>query len=522
MALKLNSVLITDEVDSKCIDILKRNGVAVVFNPKLAKDKEALLAELPKHDGLIVRSATKVTADIIAASNLSIIGRAGTGTDNIDSVAATNKGVIVMNTPGGNTISAAELTCSMICGIARNVGTACMSMKEGRWDRKLFMGEELQGKTLAIVGLGRIGREVGSRMRSFGMETIGYDPLVSAEESAAFDVTSYELEDLWPRADYITVHVPLIPPTKNLINSTVLSKCRRGVKIINCARGGIVDEDALLDALNSGQCGGAGLDVYVQEPPSNLDLVKHKNTLATPHLGASTVEAQTRVAEEIAQQFVDARDGKSLFGAINAQALVNAMSPESQPLVELGVHLGAMTRHLAGPSKTITVMAHGDATMKRSLSFLQSAVCMGLLNEKSANLVNSLPLIKEAGYKVEAQYASGEDNCVSVLCNDMSLVKGCVKGGLTFLGFVAGVQLHSPMQLSAGKTYFLFTTSNREAGNEILSAMIGQLGLQGIAMQSFTSGLTDSSCVGLAQIASIPADSSLSHNALLSHYYISL
>uniref|UniRef100_A0A0B7AF15 D-3-phosphoglycerate dehydrogenase n=1 Tax=Arion vulgaris TaxID=1028688 RepID=A0A0B7AF15_9EUPU len=341
MVIQIHKVLISDDVDPKCVDILKSSGITVVQNTTLTKDE--LLTEIPKYDGLIVRSATRVTADVInAGTNLKIIGRAGTGVDNIDADAATKKGIIVMNTPGGNTLSAAEHTCTFIIALSRNLGAASLSMKEGKWDRKKFMGNELFGKTLAIIGLGRIGKEVALRMQSFGMTTIGFDPIISAEESATFNTEWLTLEEIWPKADYITVHTPLIPQTKNLINDAVFAKCKKGIKVINCARGGIIDEDALLRALESGQCGGAGLDVFLEEPPKDYTLVKHPNVVATPHLGASTVEAQSRVAEEIAQQFVDLAQRKSLFGAINAPAVTHALSVSSQPWVQLGEQLGVI------------------------------------------------------------------------------------------------------------------------------------------------------------------------------------
>lgn len=212
----------------------------------------------------MVRSATKVTKDILSSgeNNLKLIARAGTGVDNIDVEAATKLGMLVMNAVGSNTISAAELTCAMILNLARNLPLANQSMKEGKWERSKFMGTELFGKTLAIVGLGRIGKEVGVRMRAFGMKTIGYDPIVSAADAAANNIEFKQLDEIWPLADYITIHVPLLPETKNLFNSDVFAKCKKGFRIINCARGGIVDEAALVDALKSGQCAGAGLDVF--------------------------------------------------------------------------------------------------------------------------------------------------------------------------------------------------------------------------------------------------------------------
>jgi D-3-phosphoglycerate dehydrogenase len=255
---------------------------------------------------LVVRSATKVTAEVLASAgeNLKLVARAGTGVDNIDVEAASRLGVLVMNAVGSNTISAAELTCSMISGLSRNLGLANSSMKQGKWERSKFMGSELYGKTLAVLGLGRIGREVASRMRAFGMRIVGYDPIVTAEQAAAFDIEFLSLEQIWPVADYITIHVPLLAETKNLINRSVMAQCRRGFRVVNCARGGIIEEADLLEALQSGQCGGAGLDVFAEEPTKNFDLINHPNVLCTPHLGASTTEAQNRVALDIAEQIV--------------------------------------------------------------------------------------------------------------------------------------------------------------------------------------------------------------------------
>ncbi|KAL8559906.1 hypothetical protein ACOMHN_016952 [Nucella lapillus] len=372
MVVTLKKVLVSDEVDPKCVEVLQANGVEVTKNTKLSKDQ--LLAVIPvfltpvsiqmfltsvskqvfltsvsirvflksvsiqqfltsvsiqSYDGLIVRSNTKVTGEVIRAGvNLKIIGRAGTGVDNIDCAEATQRGVIVMNTPGGNTLRAAEHTCTLLISLTRDLARAAQSMKEGRWERKAFMGTELHGKTLAIIGLGRIGREVALRMQAFGMTTIGYDPIIGADVAAEFDTEWLPLEQIWLQADFITVHTPLVPATTNLMNDAVFAQCKRGVRVVNCARGGIIEEAALLRAL---------------EPPQDLRLVQHPRVTATPHLGASTAEAQSRVAVEIAQQFVDLAQGKKLFGAINAPALTNALSPDSQPWVKLGDSLGVLT-----------------------------------------------------------------------------------------------------------------------------------------------------------------------------------
>jgi len=311
-------ILISDPLDPVCAEILRKNGFEV---DQLKLTKEELLGTIKNYDGLIVRSETKVTAEVLkAAPKLKIVGRAGTGTDNIDCTVATEKNVLVMNTPGGNTLSAAEHTCILIASMARNVPAACASMKAGAWDRKLYSGHELYGKTLAILGLGRIGKEVALRMQSYGMTTIGFDPIIPGEVTKEFGVESMPLEQIWPKADYITVHTPLIPQTKNLLNDEVFMKCKKGVRVVNVARGGIIDELSLLRNLKSGQCGGAGLDVFCEEPPKSeyyKELLGHPNMVCTPHLGASTGEAQKRVCEEIAEQFVQFFKGEEFVGAVN-------------------------------------------------------------------------------------------------------------------------------------------------------------------------------------------------------------
>ncbi|KAI1299391.1 D-3-phosphoglycerate dehydrogenase [Halotydeus destructor] len=319
-AIAISRVLISDAVDPVAIDLLKEKNIQVDIKTNLTK--EQLITEIKNYDALIVRSSTQVTADVIqAADQLKVIGRAGVGVDNIDVQAATKKGVLVINAPGGNTLAAAELTCGVILALSRHIAQACGALKGGVWDRKSFMGVELSGKTLAIVGLGRIGREVAHRMQAFNMKTIGYDPLVSPEAAKEFGVQWQELEQIWPQADFITLHVPLIPQTKHLISEGTFAKCKKGVRIINVARGGTIDEVALLAALESGQCGGAALDVFEEEPPTNSALLKHKHLLCTPHLGASTKEAQSKVATEISEQFLELIKGNSVAGAVNAKQL---------------------------------------------------------------------------------------------------------------------------------------------------------------------------------------------------------
>lgn len=317
----IKSILITDDVNVKCVEILENNGFDVTKNIKLTKTE--LLEEIKKYDCLIVRSATKVTAEVLtsASENLKLVARAGTGVDNIDVEFASQKNILVMNALGSNTISAAELTCSMISAIARHLPQANMSMKSGKWERSKFLGTELFGKTLAVIGLGRIGREVATRMSSFGMEIIGYDPMVSKTDAEKIGIKGMELEEIWPVADYITIHVPLMDSTVNLMSSGVFEKCKKGFKLVNCARGGIVNEADLLEALNEGRCSGAALDVFDQEPPKCTELIQHPSFICTPHLGASSVEAQNRVATDIADQIVKFVKLNKLEGGVNVAQL---------------------------------------------------------------------------------------------------------------------------------------------------------------------------------------------------------
>lgn len=486
MAFELKNVFISDEVDPRCVDILQKKGINVVKDTKLRLNKEQFLTEIAKYDGLIVRSATKVTADVInAATNLKIIGRAGTGVDNIDCDAATQRGIIVMNTPGGNTLSAAEHTCALICSLSRDIPNAVATMKAGKWDRKVFMGNELFGKTLAIIGLGRIGKEVALRMQSFGMTTIGYDPIIPGSVSAEFNVEWMELEKLWPLADYITVHTPLIPQTRNLISDEVFKKCKPTVKVVNCARGGIIDEVALLKALNSNQCGGAGLDVFISEPPEDYTLAQHPKVIATPHLGASTVEAQGRVAVEIAEQFVDVVEGKSLFGAINAHAMHNALSPETKPWVALGRCLGnLMSKVNPGATSSVTVTAYGSG-LEKAGSYLSAAVLSGLLSNTAGqgstlNLVSAPALGKQLGVKVESKYEASAplpyQSLVSVSCGGQTLM-GTTSGGQSLLVGINNSWFPCPATLSGPVIVF-----SAQASPQLVSQVAGVLGSNGASV----------------------------------------
>uniref|UniRef100_A0A667I302 D-3-phosphoglycerate dehydrogenase n=1 Tax=Lynx canadensis TaxID=61383 RepID=A0A667I302_LYNCA len=486
----LRKVLISDSLDPCCRKILQDGGLQVVEKQNLSK--EELIAELQDCEGLIVRSATKVTADVInAAERLQVVGRAGTGVDNVDLEAATRKGVLVMNTPNGNSLSAAELTCGMIMCLARQIPQATASMKDGKWERKKFMGTELNGKILGILGLGRIGREVATRMQSFGMKTIGYDPIISPEVSASFGVEQLPLEEIWPLCDFITVHTPLLPSTTGLLNDSTFAQCKKGVRVVNCARGGIVDEGALLRALQSGQCAGAALDVFTEEPPRDRALVDHESVISCPHLGASTKEAQSRCGEEIAVQFVDMVKGKSLAGVVNAQALTSAFSPHTKPWIGLAEALGALMRAWAGsPKGTVQVVTQGTS-LKNAGNCLSPAVIVGLLkdtsNQSDVNLVNAKLLVKEAGLNVTTSHnpaGPGEQCCGESLLT-VALVGapyqtvGLVQGTTPVLQALNGAVFRPEVPLRRGLPLLIFRA--QPANPAMLPTMIGEEGFVGLA-----------------------------------------
>lgn len=314
------NVLVADKISSRGVDIL-RKAADVDVNTGLHEDE--LIACIGEYDGLVVRSATQVTADVIAAATrLKIIGRAGVGVDNIDVSAATKRGIIVVNSPEGNTIAAAELTMAHLLALSRNISAADASVKRGEWERNKYIGVEVHGKILGIIGLGKIGRNVAVRAKAFGMQVIALDPFLSVEVADKLDVQLVDLDGLIKRSDYITIHIPKNKDTEGLIGSAQFEMMKEGVRIVNVARGGIIDEAALTDALKSGKVAGAAVDVYSKEPiESDNPLLTAPNIVTTPHLGASTIEAQSKVAIDVTEQMVDYFNGKPVRSAVNAPSL---------------------------------------------------------------------------------------------------------------------------------------------------------------------------------------------------------
>jgi len=338
----LYRVLVSDKISESGIKLLKMEP-EIEVDVKIGLPPEELKEIIGDYDALIVRSATKVTREILSAGKrLKVVGRAGTGVDNIDLESATERGIVVMNTPGGNRVAAAEHAVSMMLSMARKIPQACTSMKEGKWHKKRFMGVEIHGKTLGIIGMGRIGSLVARMALGLGMRVIACDPYLSEKAAKDMGVTLTDLETLLRESDFITIHAPLTQETKNLISREAFKKMKDGVMIVNCARGGIVDEEALYEAISMGKVAGAALDVFSQEPPPpDYPLIKLEEVICTPHLGASTKEAQEVVAIAIVQQVIDYLKNGIVRNAVNVPSVKPELMPKAEPYIHLAQKLGA-------------------------------------------------------------------------------------------------------------------------------------------------------------------------------------
>lgn len=394
----MKKILISDQVNEKSVEILESAGFSVTYKPGLKK--EELQKIIPDYNALIVRSATQVDSALISLmESMEVIGRAGTGVDNIEVNAASRKGILVMNTPGGNTISTAEHTLAMILSLCRNIPQANKSLAEGKWERKKYSGTELRGKTLAILGLGKVGKEVAKRAKAFGMNVIGFDPLLSDKIAGELGVQLFQLQDIWNKADIITVHVPLSDSTKDLISKQTLEKCKNGVKIINCARGGIVNEMDLIEAIDNGKVSGAAFDVFINEPPDfSSKLFSHPKIICTPHLGASTEEAQELVAIQISEQIKDYFLENKISGAVNLKGFAEALDKDIQTFVHLCETLGSFSAQLLTDQlKSIELNFSGKYLHKFSTE-LSTAFLKGFLSKKLSqpvNYVNAPVLLEE-------------------------------------------------------------------------------------------------------------------------------
>ncbi len=398
-------VLVTDPLDEEGLGVLAAEPRFEVRVRAGAKGDD-LLREMSEAHALLVRSGTRVTAEVLAAApRLKLVGRAGTGVDNIDVAAATRRGVAVMNTPGGNSIAAAEHTWALMLALFRNVPAAARDLAGGNWNRKKYMGRELQGKVLGVVGFGRIGREVAARARAFGMGVLVADPFVTASVAREHDARLVELPGLLAAADVVSLHVTLTPETRHLIDASALAAMKPGAVIVNCARGGLVDEDALLAALESGRLGGAALDVFETEPPPPGPLLAHPRVVATPHLGASTQEAQRNVALEIVEQVRDYFLRGEVRNAVNLPALSAERYAQVRPYLELAERLGSLAAQIAGPRpERAEITFRGECTDLPRVP-VTAAALVGILGRApggaSVNFVNARFLAGETGLEVE-------------------------------------------------------------------------------------------------------------------------
>jgi len=393
-------VLISDQMDPKAAEIFRAKGVEVDEKTGLSKDE--LIAIINDYDGLAIRSSTKVTKEILeAAPNLKVIGRAGIGVDNVDIPAATAKGVVVMNTPFGNSITTAEHAIALMFALARELPAADNSTQAGKWEKNRFMGVELTNKTLGLIGAGNIGSIVADRALGLRMKVIAYDPFLSPERAIDLGIEKVELNDLLARADFITLHTPLTDQTRNILSRENLAKARKGVRIINCARGGLIDEAALKEMLESGHVAGAALDVFTQEPAKENPLFGTANLVATPHLGASTTEAQVNVAIQVAEQMADFLVSGGVTNALNMPALSAEEAPKLRPYMELADKLGSLIGQLEGRLNGIAIEVEGAAAQLNQKP-ITAAVLAGLMRVYSdtVNMVNAPFLARERGLDV--------------------------------------------------------------------------------------------------------------------------
>lgn len=397
------NVLVTDGVSPKGLTALQE-APGITVDIEKTMPEEELIKVIGNYDAMIVRSATKVTANVLEhAAKLKVVGRAGVGVDNIDLKAATNKGVIVVNAPDGNTIAAAEHTIAMMLALARKIPAATAKLREGVWNKKAFLGVELRNKVLGVIGLGRIGSAVAKRAMAMEMDILAYDPYISAENAANLGVKLTTLEEVFKNADFITIHMPLTKETRHMINTEAIEVMKEGVRIINCARGGIVDEEALYQGLKSGKVAGAALDVFEKEPNTESPLYECENFIATPHLGASTVEAQINVAVDVSKEIASYLQGNMVRNSVNIPSLSPKEFAKVRPFLDLAEKLGKFQAQLlTGRIKRIEVTYGGDVA-KYQVNPITTMLVKGILDpilQETVNFVNASVVARNRGIEV--------------------------------------------------------------------------------------------------------------------------
>ncbi|MEO1651309.1 MAG: phosphoglycerate dehydrogenase [Pseudomonadota bacterium] len=405
-------VLVSDALSETAVQIFRDKGIDVTFEPQLGKDKDKLAAMIGDFDGLAVRSATKVTEKLIEkATNLKAVGRAGIGVDNVDIKAATARGIVVMNTPFGNSVTTAEHAISLLLALTREIPAADRSTQAGEWAKSRFMGTEITGKTLGIIGCGNIGSIVADRAIGLRMKVIAYDPFLTPERALEIGVEKLELDDLLSRADFISLHTPLTDKTKNILSASALNKTKKGVRIINCARGGLIDEHALAAALQAGHVAGAAIDVFAEEPAKENVLFGMPNVICTPHLGAATSEAQENVALQIADQMSDYLLRGAITNAIKFPNITAEEAPRLKPFIKLAENLGAFAGQLTNSTITTLRLEYAGDVAEMNTKALSAAAIAGVLRpvvSDAINMISAPTFARERNLTVEEVTRGGQ------------------------------------------------------------------------------------------------------------------
>src|SRR5262245_12235470 len=508
-------VLISDKLEPTGLDLLREAGIELDDRPGLTG--AALQQAIQSAEGVVVRSGTRITAEHLEnPGKLRAIVRAGVGVDNIDVAAATRKGIVVMNTPGGNTVSTAEHTITLLLSLARHIPTADSSIHQGKWERNKFVGTQLAGKTLGVVGLGRVGREVARRAAGMDMKVVGYDPFLAPDRAAQLGIESMpDLASLSPRCDFLTVHTPLTAETQGLIGARELGLMKKGARIINCARGGIINEDALADALKSGHIGGAALDVFVQEPPpGDHPLLKLPNVVVTPHLGASTIEAQESVALEAAQLLIDFLTKGIIGFAVNMAPVDRTELQELRLYVDLAHRLGLLHAQMCqGAIKRAELTYRGEVA-RRSTKLITAAFAAGLLEYRLAqdvNIVNAELLARERGIEFVEQSNPKKGDFSTLIKADVTTDKKTYTAAGTLFGnqFLRLVQL-GPHHLEAYMDGILLIFTHRDVPGLIgfIGTIFGKHQIN-IAQMNVGRQVPGGDAMGILNLDSMPGEPAL-------------
>lgn len=511
-------VLVTDKLADEGLELLRAEpGIEVVVDTKLARDVPALRAALAEADGIAVRSGTQLTAEVLAGqARLRAIVRAGVGVDNIDVPAATRQGIVVMNTPGGNTVSTAEHTLALMLALARNVPAANASLKAGKWDRTKFTGSQLEGKTLGVIGLGRVGQAVARRALGFGMTVLGFDPFLSAEKARELGVESVaRLDELWGRCELFTLHTPLTEETRNLIGRAQLAAMKKGARIVNCARGGLIDEAALLEALDSGQVAGAAIDVFDPEPPPADDpLVGHPKVIVTPHLGASTEEAQVSVAVEAARLLTDYLARGQVRFAVNMPTLDRAELEDVRPYLDLAHRLGQLHAQMdRGTLQRARLIYRGDVVHKNT-KLMTTAFAAGLMEAALAqqvNLVNALELARSRGIAIEERSAEAPGDFATLIRAEVTTDRKTYVAAGTLFGkkYLRLVRLGSYLlDAHIDGPMLVFTHRDRPGLIGFIGTTFGDHGVN-IAQMNVGREQPGGEAIGVVNLDSIPSEAAL-------------